>query len=974
MNDDILMHYGMPRRSGRFPFGSGEDPYQHPYRYHPRDVKGESNAYKNDPYLLLTEYDKLKNEGKDEKQRAEALGMSIAEMRREYSAATNYKKAALKSQAIRLHEEKGWSYTHIGQELGLPDTTIGNWCKEKGKKQETISTTVADILKKNVDEKGYIDIGSGAELQMEDLLREGGKDIGVSKDRLRTAVQMCEKEGYVLHEIHVEQVTNKGNYTNMLLLCPPGTEKGDIWKNLDNVHSLTEKISSDGKTVIDLKDPQSIDSSRVYIRYAEDGGKAKDGTIELRRGVDDISLGGSSYAQVRIGVDGTHYMKGMAFYSDDIPEGYDIIYNSNKPRGSSKDKVFKEMKRDPETGEIIKENPFGAVIKANGQYLYPDPNGKYVNEYGEKSSLSVCNKLKEEGDWEHYSKSLASQFLSKQSQQLIERQLDMTYDDRKSEFDDILALENKEVRNKLLKDFAENCDAAATHLKAAALPRQSTKVLLPLTTLKDNEIYAPTYKDGEHVVLVRYPHEGTFEIPELIVNNKNREGANVVGHKSIDAVGISAAAASKLSGADFDGDTALVIPANGPNSKVKITTSTLEGLEGFETGIYEKYEGMKVLPKSRIGTEMGIISNLITDMTLQGASPDELERATKHAMVIIDAHKHELNYKLSEEENGIAALHKKYQGKEGGGAATLISRASSKPAIPEIQKGEWITDPETGEKKFKKQYKPDPETGEWHYAETGATYPKYVRSKKNGKEYFVREDGTLDEKIVKGEKYKLHDEPKLTRNMSKMSLTKDAYDLISTARTPQEIAYANYANKMKALANAARKEYVNDDKAEPVDLEAKKKYAVEVASLKSKLNDALKNAPRERKAQIIASDRVNKYRTPDMDKDDLKKLKEQSMVIARQQAGANKKDVQVQITDREWEAIQAHAISGTTLRHILDNTDMDAVKKRATPKGREINVPAAKISRMKAMSQNGYTLQEIAEAMGYSAKTIAEYI
>ena len=28
-NDDILIHYGMPRRSGRYPWGSGEDPYQH---------------------------------------------------------------------------------------------------------------------------------------------------------------------------------------------------------------------------------------------------------------------------------------------------------------------------------------------------------------------------------------------------------------------------------------------------------------------------------------------------------------------------------------------------------------------------------------------------------------------------------------------------------------------------------------------------------------------------------------------------------------------------------------------------------------------------------------------------------------------------------------------------------------------------------------------------------------------------------
>lgn len=29
LTDDILMHYGMPRRSGRYPWGSGDNPYQH---------------------------------------------------------------------------------------------------------------------------------------------------------------------------------------------------------------------------------------------------------------------------------------------------------------------------------------------------------------------------------------------------------------------------------------------------------------------------------------------------------------------------------------------------------------------------------------------------------------------------------------------------------------------------------------------------------------------------------------------------------------------------------------------------------------------------------------------------------------------------------------------------------------------------------------------------------------------------------
>lgn len=948
-NDDIysdsLLHYGTPRHSGRYPWGSGDNPYQH------------------EQYGFLSQYRELQDKGLTEKEMSQELGISIAEMRRRYSAALNSEKAAQKARALKLREEKGYSYTKIGEIMGLPDTTVRNWILEKDQKQEKIADTVADILMKNVDEKGYIDVGSGAELEMNDLLKAAGKDIGVSKDRLNTAIQIAKQKGYVLQEIHVEQVTNPGKYTNMLILAPAGTTKGDIWKNIDNVHSLTEHINTQNMKVDTLKRPESIDSSRVYIRYAEDGGKDRDGTVELRRGIDDISMGGSSYAQVRIAVDGTHYMKGMAFYSDNIPDGYDIVYNTNKSRGTDKSKVFKAMKDNP-------DNPFGATIKATGQYLYPDPNGKYTDPVtGEKCSLSVVNKIKEEGDWDKYKKSLSAQMLSKQSLQLINRQLDLSYADKKEEYDSILAVDNKEVRNRLLMEFADNCDASAVHLDAAALPRQSSKVLLPVPSLKNNEIYAPTYKDGETVCLIRYPHGGTFEIPQLVVNNKNKEAKKIIGNTAVDAVGINSTVAAQLSGADFDGDHVIVIPSNGSNSKVRIETkSPLKGLEGFDPNIYEKYDGMKVLTKARTQTEMGVISNLITDMTLQNATEDELARAVKHSMVVIDANKHELNYKLSEEQNGIKALHKKYQGKADGGAATLISRAGSKPVIDDISK----------------PYTPNPETGEWEYTKTGKTRTQIKKKdvterdpltgEVSKRKYYVRTDGTLDREYNKEHEYVTVEVPKKTRQYSRMQLTNDANTLVSTAQTRQEIAYANYANKLKALANDARKTYMADRKTDPVNKEAQKEYAAEVSSLKAKLNDALKNKPRERKAQLLASDRVNKLKTKDMSNDDIKKLKDQSMTLARQQAGANKKDVQIQITEREWEAIQAGAVSGTTLRAILNNTDSDAVRKLATPKEYKNTVTDAKANKMKLMAISGYTLEEIAEATGFSPSTVAQYI
>lgn len=72
------------------------------------------------------------------------------------------------------------------------------------------------------------------------------------------------------------------------------------------------------------------------IRYRDDvapdghTGVEKDGTVEIRRGVKDLDLGESHYAQVRILVDNDKYIKGMAFYSDDLPDGVDVVFNTNK--------------------------------------------------------------------------------------------------------------------------------------------------------------------------------------------------------------------------------------------------------------------------------------------------------------------------------------------------------------------------------------------------------------------------------------------------------------------------------------------------------------------------------------------------------------------------------------------------------------------------------------------------------------------
>lgn len=760
----------------------------------------------------------------------------------------------------------------------------------------------ADFLRKQIDEKGMIDVGTGVE-----------RELGISKEKLNQALYILEMEGYPVYGGGVPQVTNPGKQTNIKVICPPGTEHKDIY-DYENVHSLTDYVSHDGGDTFDtFVYPKSMDSKRLQICYAEEGGIHKDGVIELRRGVDDLSLGDSHYAQVRILVDDSKYLKGMAIYSDDLPPGVDVRFNTNKKQGTPMGDVLKNIKDDP-------DNPFGSLIKAGGQSYYIDKDGK--------CQLSLINKRAEEGDWGAWSDKLPSQFLSKQSLHLVKKQLGLAASDKLAEFDEICSLTNPTVKKTLLKSFADDCDAAAVHLQAAALPRQKYQVILPITSMKDTEVYAPNYKNGEQVALIRYPHGGTFEIPIVTVNNKHPEARKTLGN-ALDAIGINSKVAERLSGADFDGDTVMVIPTGG---KVKITsTSPLKGLEGFDPKTSYPYkEGMKTMKNTQ--TEMGKVSNLITDMTLKGATQDELARAVRHSMVVIDAEKHKLNYKQSEIDNGIASLKKKYQGhydedgKYHEGAATLISRAKSETSVLK-RKGSPIIDPKTGEQTYKE------------------VYEEYV-DKKTGKTK-VR-----------------------TQASTKMAETRDARTLSSGH--PVEEAYASYANQMKSLANKARKVMVSTGKI-AYSASAKATYQAEVDTLSAKLNVALRNAPKERQAQVIANANVaaKKKDNPDMTNAEIKKAGQQALTSARVSVGAKREPIK--LTDKEWEAIQAGAISENKLKQIINNVNIDELRQRATPRT-TTSLSSAKISKISSMSASGYSIAEIAQALGVSTSTVSKYL
>lgn len=835
---DIIEHYGVKRRSGRYPWGSGEDPQRS------KDV--------------LTRVDELRGKGLTEKQIAEELGMNTTQLRTEIAWANEVRKQVLMD-SITSRKERGMSNTDIAKELGIAESSVRNYMSNKDKVKTDQLENITKTLEEAVNQHEYLDIGVGTELQM-----------GISRTKLKAAVAKLKEEGYVEHEIYVKRLNDPSKYTTIKVLTKE-TDLEVVKQNSDKIRPPEVYFEEGGRTSLGLKPIKMVDFDRIQIVGVEDGGEDRDGLMELRRGVDDLNLGNAKYAQVRIGVGGTHYLKGMAMYGDDLPDGVDIRFYTNKSKNLSKQEVLKKLKDNP-------NNPFGATIKVGGQ----------------KGALNIVN---EEGDWNEWKSKLSAQFLSKQPLALVNDRLNATKSRLEAEFDEINILTNPIVKKHLMAKYAEGVESKSKHLKVLGLPRTKGHVILPFPEMNPNEVYAPNYKNGEKVVLVRYPHGGTFELPELTVNNKGA-AKGAIGN-ALDAIGIHPSVARKLSGADFDGDTVYVIPNKG---QVK-TSRTLKELANFDPNMY-RVDHPTITP-DRKQKLMGQVSNLITDMTIKGATQSEIARAVKHSMVVIDSEKHQLDHKQSAIDNGISALKKRYQthtnpltGKESKGASTFISK------------------------------------------------------RKDVKEVVVNETTGKRKTVVNN----LYDKVSDVRELS--------------SGTAVENLYVDYVKDLRNIATKSKK-IVENIPSIKRDKDAAKVYSKEVKSLETKLNVALANAPRERQAQLLANNTYYKNLDYDMDKDQKKKLKSQALAEARVKTGAKKS--LVDITDREWEAIQNNAISNNMLDQILNNADMDKVKKLATPKT-TIKLTGAKISRAKTLLNNGYTYAEVAESIGVSVSALRDNI
>jgi biotin operon repressor len=906
MPTDYLAHTGVLHRSGRYKWGSGKKPEQSG-----ASVRGVDKV--------------LKNEGLGLVERAKAQGMKTTQLRKQISLERDAEKLAKASQALYL-KDKGLSPTAIAEVMGLPNESSARSLLRPALLERAQTTEkICQVLRDEVAQSRYVDVGAMVDMQ-----------LGITRTKLDTSIYKLQKEGYVLRYHKVVQA-GTGKPTSLRALCAPGVTPKEFRENFEKMRMVGKKYSLDGGLSWEtIKTPTNVSLKRILVKYKDDGGGDKDGVIEVRRGVEDLSLGKLNYMQVRVAVEGTHYMKGMAIHGDNMPPGIDIIYNTSKKAGTpilgDKDNsVMKPMKSDP-------DNPFGSTIR---QMTYKGKDGKEhlsaLNTVGSEESPN------EEGRWANWQKSLSSQVLSKQRTPLAKQQLKAKAIAKEKEYNEIMALTNPTVKKFLLAKFADSCDSESVHLKAAALPRQGSHVLLPVLSLKENEVYAPGYRPGEPVVLIRHPHGGTFEIPELIVNNNNAEAKRIYKN-SEDFVGINPKVAARLSGADFDGDAVIVIPNH--NGQIK-TRAALPDLQGFDPK--EHYKLPPEAPdmkNQRMQTLMGEASNLITDMTIQGAGWDKIARAVKYSMVVIDAKKHRLNHSKAAKDFGIADLKTEYQGGPKNGAATLVSRAKSQyrapyrevsrndPLHPEIKRGINSI------------------TGEKAYTVVGGSYIKKGIPGEDGKR------GTKDKVVFR------------TTKISKMENVTDALELSSG--TEMEKVYGDHANTMKSLANKARKSYLETPLLN-YSPSAAKTYDAEVKSLKAELNKALIKKPNERNAQILCGKIVEnkKAQNPSMEPEEIKKIRGQALKEARYRLDANKD--KVTIDAKRWEAIQAGAISDHKLMQILQNGDVDAIKELAMPRT-IVSLSKGQQSRARSMLNNGATKAEIAEALGISTTTLKKFL
>src|SRR5699024_9622536 len=210
------------------------------------------------------------------------------------------------------------------EKTGLSPSTVRNRLKPEANRKARQLDAAMTTLKAQVDNKSYLDISAGTEAAM-----------GVTIGQKEKAVRALLNEGYTRHVVKVPQLgTNEP--TTTLVLAKPGTTWKEVHENRLDIQPFSGSVEDNKVTPDGWVKPLSIDPKRVGVKFIEDGGALNDGTIHIRPGAKDLDMGGNRFVQARIQVGDKHYLKGVAIASDDMPDGVDVLFFSNKHKAKGK--------------------------------------------------------------------------------------------------------------------------------------------------------------------------------------------------------------------------------------------------------------------------------------------------------------------------------------------------------------------------------------------------------------------------------------------------------------------------------------------------------------------------------------------------------------------------------------------------------------------------------------------------------------
>ena len=206
---EVLEHYGMPRRSGRYPWGSGDEPYQHSRDFVSRVEEMRKSGFTyTDP--------ETGNKYTGDNAIAKHLGYSSTDFRTVYAIAKDARRTDDVATAKRLKEKEGMNVSEIGRKMGINESSVRSLLNSDRESRMKQARDTANFLKERVDSSrhGMIDVGNGVE-----------KELRISKEKLDQALFMLQAEGhYEVYSGRFDQVTNKGQMTTQKVLCKPGTE------------------------------------------------------------------------------------------------------------------------------------------------------------------------------------------------------------------------------------------------------------------------------------------------------------------------------------------------------------------------------------------------------------------------------------------------------------------------------------------------------------------------------------------------------------------------------------------------------------------------------------------------------------------------------------------------------------------------------------------------------------------------------